>query len=68
MIELNAPNEQQYVFAEVLNNSQQLRFGIEFEVSNVSSEQTEVVPLGTIIYGPLKAIKERLPLSSYRLL
>lgn len=68
MIELNAPKEQEYVFAEVLNNSQQLRFGIELEVSNMRSEQTEVIPLGTIIYGPLKTIKDRFPIHSYRLL
>ncbi len=68
MIDLKAPNGNEYVFAEIIQNPQHLRFGIDLNVANVSSEHMEVISQGTIVFCSQKNLQDRFDLNSYRLL
>ena len=67
MIELKAPNGGEYVFAEILHNRNHVRFGIDIRVTNLPSEQMEVIGQNTIVYAPLKVIRDSIEADSYRL-
>jgi len=52
----------------VLANPNQLRFGIDIPLANMSSDQMEVISLGTIIYAPFRVIHERISPKDYKLI
>lgn len=56
------------MFAEVLANPKQLRFGLDIKAANTNAEQMEVIAPGSIIFGPYAQVQERLPVHQYRLI
>ena len=68
MIELKAPNGNDYVFAVINSNPKEVRFGIDFKIANPSPEPNEVISQGTIIYTQLKNVMEKFEPEYYRLI
>jgi len=66
-MDLPSPDMNKYVFAEILMNQHQMRFGVNVEVSN-AGEGMGVVPAGTVLYVQYGKLKECFGNKMYRLI
>jgi hypothetical protein len=65
---LKTANKSEHVFAEIITNPKQLRFGLDLHASNTNTEQMEVVSPGSIIFGPYQQIIDRFEHNEFKLI
>jgi hypothetical protein len=67
-IDLVGPNLDQFCLMQIIYNPNELRFGLDVLVSNLPSEQMDVIPRGMIIYGPYRLLHDKLTSHDFRLI
>ena len=67
-MELRGPNINQFVFARVLHNPEQARYGVNVKVGNLG-EGHAVIPANSVIFVEYRVLQEAFPEAKhYRLL